>query len=211
MLFARCLLAALCLPVAGLAGSADAEVLEITPGMILRVEFSIPSGLAETPDLFWLSFMPSLEHPIPVVVLEPFGAMVAHLHNEGALLGTDSQGYFGDGVGDFVFNPANLWKTSASVFNPVAIPPTVVDFGTMFSGTNTGRIDFEILTGRMQVRRESIALSMRIGVAQSISQIVEPDPVIQSITLIPEPSSIVLGILATASLAALAIRRRKNR
>ena len=168
------------------ASPAVAEMLNA--GEILRVGFTVDNNFApEPPDVMRLNFG-------MINVLESFTTRNADLYDVNSLLGSASTGSFGNHVGALNLDPSNSWKTAGSLWN--FDNPGIADFGPILDGSIDGRIDFFIETGTVDIPLGQVNLNFIRANGASSGIVVTPPPTVTSIAIIPEPSTIMLSLVA---------------
>jgi hypothetical protein len=180
----------------GLAATARATILHA--GEVLRVTFTTSPNPNPVPDVLTLGLG-------VVNVLQPHTARTGALYDGNTLLGVGSTTSFGGNTGQLSLNPARSWKSPTSVWNFDF--PAVADFTTIANGTIQGRIDFSIATGAMDINLQNVNLGMGRATAPNIFTNTNPQPVITSVQIIPEPAW--LGGAALLPLLLLVPRRRR--
>jgi hypothetical protein len=190
--------------IAALPSMARAAIIELTPGKVLQVAFSIPANLPQTPTMVALSFItPFGSGATAFNEIQPFGSEIASLYNAGQLLGTDTETYWGNRVDQLTFNPNVFWKTSSNPFGGgIALVGGTASFGSLFQGTTSGMIDVAFTSGKVDIELNDALMFLAIGSSPVNFSYVTPAPTILSMTVVPEPSGILLFAIGVAVMIA---------
>jgi hypothetical protein len=132
----------------------------------------------------------TLEFCLGNVVANKYTSISGSLYDNNTLLGIHTYSDFGEYTGPLSLSPASTWKSSESVFT--FFEPAVIDFSSIRNGTINGRIDCTIKTGSMTIDFTSVNLFMIQANKSNGGHPSYPDPVITSISIVPEPASALL-------------------
>ncbi|WP_428305045.1 hypothetical protein [Lacipirellula sp.] len=177
-----------------LSDSAVGELLQLTSGQALRLDFELHGPFDQEPDVLFLGFDNS-------VIANSVGTVSFSLYIESKLLGVTVNSLVGQINGPVGLHPAGLWKSSMSSFTSGT--PTIVDFGSAFSGYRTGRIELAIESGDLLFNPEGLQVVLVIANDFAGGTVVEPLPRITSVAIVPEPAGALLAMLALIGLASL--------
>jgi hypothetical protein len=183
-----------------LAGASTAQSTVLTSNDLLLVTFTTSPGATPVPDTLTLNLG-------QVQVMAAHTARTGALFDGATLLGTGSTTSFGNHVGALSLSPARSWRSPTSVWN--FDNPAVADFTTVANGTINGRIEFAIATGAMDINLNNVSLGMGRAFQANAFTNSNPQPVVTSVQIIPEPAALSATLPAAGGL--LLSRRRRVR
>ncbi len=173
--------------VVALVVQSSAQGAILSAGQVLRIEFSTtPPTVPETPDVLYV-FLGEIDR------LEPYDFMTGSLYDGDDLLGTSNSenGCCGTGLRSNFPAPVT-WKGPGSPWDFPAGDPATVDFTTLLNGSIRGRIDISINAGKLDLSLDAVAVRWIAANSANGGSSIPPDPVIESVSIVPEPGSAVL-------------------
>jgi hypothetical protein len=170
----------------------------LSAGQVLEVRFVVPPLSSPTPDTLTINLG-------VVQVLAAHTSRAGALFDGNTLLGTGSTSSFGGHVGALSLSPARSWRSPTSVWD--FDNPAVADFTSIANGSITGRIEFAIATGAMDITLSNVSLRMGQATAPNIFTNSNVQPLITSVQIIPEPATLA----GCGALLALAARLPRGR